>query len=217
MLRRTLSRLLLLVMISIPAGSTLSAEEQPSRMREDKTHVQTWNQFVADLLRFHEQMIAGKQISKTSKSGGYASQPDYYTEEEFRDASGRLLSRLQWEQKNPENLHLIELFVYDSEGRVVRDYTGAYLPYYRNAPTQTLLSLHRYNGQLHAFRTFDASAEFILESCRGRYQGKDVSISVDIDEKEALEGSPNTVLTSKVYAACFKGLAQTAGKYLQPQ
>lgn len=217
MLWRTGNRILLLGMACLLAGSALYAEEQPSRMREDKTHVQTWNQFVADLLTLHKQKIAGQQINKMSKPGGYASQPDFYTEDEYRDDKGRLISRLQWENKNPDNLHAIELFIYDQQGRVIRDYAGAYLPHYRNAPTQTLLSLHRYNGQLHAFRTFDASAEFMFERCRGRYQGKDVNISLDIDEKEALEGSPDTIMTSKAYTACFKGLAQTAGNYLQPQ
>lgn len=217
MLWRTGSRMLLLGIACLIAGSALYADEQPSRMKEDKTHVQTWNRFVADILALHERKIIGQEVNKTSKVGGYASQADFYTEQEFRDKQGRLLSRLQWEKASPEKLHAIEHFIYDQQGRVIRDYAGAYLPHYRNAPTQTLLSLHSYNGQLHAFRSFDASAEFTFERCSGHYKGKEVSISLDIDEKEALEGNPNTVMTSKAYAACFKGLAQTAGNYLQPQ
>ncbi|MDH5183654.1 MAG: hypothetical protein OEX12_07140 [Gammaproteobacteria bacterium] len=210
-------RILVISMFCLLTGSMVYADEQPSRMREDKTHIQIWNQFVTDILTLHEQMIVAQDIGKTSKPGGYASQPDFYIEEEYRDAQGRLLSRLQWERETPANLHAIELYIYDQRGRIIRDYAGAYLPNYRNAPTQTLLSLHNYSDQLHAFRTFDASADFLFERCSGRYLGKEVFISLDIDEKEALEGRTNTVMTSKAYAACFKGLAQTAGNFLQPQ
>jgi len=208
---------LLLVIVCMVLANMAGAAEEPSRMREDKTHVQVWNGFVSDILALHQQKLAVQELKKTSKIGGYASQPDFYTEEEYRDAEGRLLSRLQWERKSPNTLHAIEMFIYDSKGRVIRDYTGAYLPHYRNAPTQTLISLHSYNGRLHAFRTFNASAEFIYEQCNGQYQGNEVSISLDIDEKEALEGQPGTVLNSKTYAECFKGMSQTVGTYLRPQ
>lgn len=217
MLWRTRQRSLLLgIMCMILANMTWAAE-QPSRMREDKTHVQVWNGFVADILTLHQQKLVEQGMNKTTKVGGYASLPDFYTEEEYRDSEGRLVSRLQWERKTPQNLHAIELFIHDSKGRVIRDYAGAYLPHYRNAPTQTLLSLHSYNGSLHAFRTFDASADFLYEQCNGQYQGKAVAISLDIDEKEALEGQPGTILNSKAYAACFNGMSQTAGDYLRPQ
>lgn len=217
MLWRRGRRTLALSMLCLLAASMVNAAEQPSRMQEDKTHVQTWNQFVAKILALHEKKIEKQQVSKTSKPGGYASQPDFYIEEEFRDAQGRLLSRLQWERETPTNLHAIELYIYDQQGRVIRDYAGAYLPHYRNAPTQTLISMHSYNGQLHAFRTFDASADFMFERCSGRYQGEEVYISLDFDDKEELEGRPNTVMTSESYRACFKGLSKTAGNYLRPQ
>lgn len=216
MLWRTKQRGLLPGLMCLALINMSWAAEQPSRMREDKTHVQVWNGFVEDILALHRQRISSLDVQKISKPGGYASLPDFYTEEEFRDPSGQLIARLQWERKSPDILHAIELFIRDAEGRVIRDYAGAYLPHYRNAPTQTLISLHTYNGELHAFRTFDASAEFLYEQCSGHHQGKDVTISLDIDEKEALEGQANTVLTSKVYKACFKGLPQTAGDYLRP-
>ena len=216
MFRKTGSRILLVIVL-VSLGALVQAAAKPEPMKQDNVHIRTWNQFMVDILALHERRIAGQTVKINSKVGGYANQPDFYTEQEFVDAKGRLLARLQWERKHPENLHAIELFIHDEQGRVIRDYAGAYLPHYRNAPTQTLVSLHQYNGKLHAFRTFDASAEFIFESCSGAYQGKVVNIALDIDEKEALFGKPDSIITSKRYTACFQGLGQTAGIYLQPQ
>lgn len=207
----------LFVALLLTLGTSAYGAAKPEPMKQDNVHIRTWNRFMSDILALHEQRIAAQPVKMTSKVGGYASQPDYFTEQEFVDAQGRLLARLQWEREQPENLHAIELFIHDGQGRVIRDYAGAYLPHYRNAPTQTLVTLHQYNQGLHAFRTYDASNEFIFERCSGSYQGKAVQIALDIDEKEALYKKPDTVMTSKAYAACFNGLPETAGKYLQPQ
>lgn len=189
----------------------------PKPMKEDSQHVRTWNKFVDDLLALHKRIIAETPHSMTSKVGGYANFPRFYVEKEYRDKAGHLLSRVQWEREHPDTLHVIEVNRYDAKGRVVRDYAGAYLPVYHNAPVQTLVSLHGYNGKLHAFRTFDASGDMLYERCQGRYKGKSVDINLDFDDVYVMEGKPDTVLTSKAYRACFHDVAKTAGDYVHPQ
>lgn len=189
----------------------------PKPMKEDSVHVRTWNQFVNNLLVLHRRLTSETPVRVTRKPGGYATDPDFYIEEEFRTPDGRLISRVQWEKQRPDTVHVIEVYLYDRQGRVIRDYAGAYLPHYRNAPTQTLISLHGYNGKLHAFRTFDASGDLLFERCEGHYAGKPVNIRLEFDDIYMMEGKPNTTLTSKPYLACFKGVPKTAGKYLQPQ
>ena len=114
-------------------------------------------------------------------------------------------------------MHSVEVFVHDDEGRVIRDYIAAYLPTYRNAPTQTLISLHRYQDQLHAFRTFDASGYRIIERCTGSLKGREVNLLLDEDEIAEALGDPGSIMASDEYRACFGNLQAEAGKYLQPQ
>jgi hypothetical protein len=123
---------------------------------------------------------------------------------------------VQWEKDAPDQLHTIEVYIYDEKGRVSRDYMAAYLPHYHNAPTQTLISFHHYSDQLHAFRTFDASGDRILERCEGKNkQGQLVNFLLDEDE---LYEDPDNVQTSADYKSCFAGLTQTQlGKYILPQ
>lgn len=98
-----------------------------------------------------------------------------------------------------------------------RDFSAAYLPEYRNAPTQTLISFHVYNGLLHAFRSFDATGDHILDRCTGRYNAKKINILLDEDELYEGQFAKKGVMQSDTYKACFKGLPETAGKYLTPQ
>lgn len=211
----------LVAWLSLMAGCASTGPEadhtNPKPMKEDSVHVRTWNRFVDNLLALHKRLTHEAGVKVTRKPGGYATDPDFYIEEEFRDKSGRLISRVQWEKQHPDRIHVIEVYLYDKQGRVIRDFAGAYLPHYRNAPTQTLISLHAYNGKLHAFRTFDASNDLLFERCEGTYAGKSVDIRLEFDDIYMMEGQPNTTLTSKPYLACFKGIPKTAGKYLQPQ
>ncbi|MBD3671441.1 MAG: hypothetical protein HUJ29_11785 [Gammaproteobacteria bacterium] len=178
-------------------GPVAQAEEL-NTMKEDPVHVNTWNGFMEKLLDLHEQRVAQQELSVSTKQGGYAGQPDFYIEKEFRNKQGELVSRVQWEKENPDRLHAIELYIRDEQGRVIRDYAGAYLPHYRNAPTQTLISFHAYNGNgdLHAFRTFDASGDLLFERCVGERKGDDVYIQLDYDDIYEMLGRPNTTLTS---------------------
>ncbi|HKK05588.1 MAG TPA: hypothetical protein VKA50_07050 [Gammaproteobacteria bacterium] len=194
-------------------GQALEVE----RMHEDNVHVRTWNRFADDLLALHQRRMARREVRTEERIGGYADIPDFYREVSYFDAdTGRLLSRIRWEREHPDTVHVIELYIRDAQGRVIRDYTAAFLPYYRNAPSQTLISLHRYHGDLHAFRTFDASGARIFERCQGNWQERDIDVMLDEDEIYDQEGEPGSVMESPVYKACFGDLQTTAEGYLKP-
>ena len=182
------------------------------------SHAQVWNKFADDILALHQQLIKDKPHIMKTRIGGYSGMKDFYKEESYYEKSNNnLISRIQWELENPKALHTIEVFIRDAQGRVIRDYTAAYLPTYRNAPTQTLVSFHKYNGELHSFRTFDASRARIVERCTGKLAGKEVNMLLDEDEiYAALEGKSN-VMERADYKACFGGLSEKPGKHLTPQ
>ncbi len=190
---------------------------QAGSLKEDNVHVRNWNQFATDLYDYHKKFISNKKITIKSKKGGYANHKEFYLEKEFYDEHGKLLSRVSWELEDPQDLHVIEIFIYNNNGKVIRDYTAAYLPVYRNAPTQTLISLHQYNQELHAFRTFDASGDRILERCEGQYNDKTISFMLDEDELYELIGDEKGFMYSKDYNLCFDNLQESLGKYLKPQ
>lgn len=208
-------RIILFFLCLICSGAILAAPE----MKEDNLHIRTWNQFSDNLVKFHQKRIKNPDVILKEKTGGYAHLPDFYLQKDYF-LKNKLIATVLWERETPANLHSIELFIYDKQGRVVRDYTVAYLPNYRNAATQTLISLHRYNEGLHAFRTFDASGYRITERCTGVFEGEDVDILLDEDEiAEALEDAyiKKGIMTTYEYENCFGDLQQEAGKYLIPQ
>lgn len=187
------------------------------RMHVDNVHVRTWNRFADALLDFHRQRLARRRVRTEERIGGYADIPDFYREVSYYDSgSGRLLSRIRWERDHPDTVHVIEVYIRDAQGRVIRDYTAAFLPYYRNAPTQTLISLHRYHGDLHAFRTFDASGDRIFERCQGSWRDRDIDLMLDEDAIYEQEGEPGSTMESLVYKACFGDLQTTVEGYLTP-
>lgn len=199
------------LLLSLSVVQTVVAEVA---VKAPNKHILTWQAFVKNTLALHRKLISEVAVVKKTKLGGYEGLPNFYIEDSYYDAkTHRLISQLQWEKANPKQLHTIEVYLYDDKGRVTRDFTAAYLPNYHKAPTQTLISLHNYVGNLHAFRTFDASGYRIDEGCRGTYQGQDVEIL--LDEDEIADGSP--VMQSAAYKACFEGVQLKAGKYLIPQ
>lgn len=184
-------------------------------MKTDNKHVQIWNKFARDCLKLHHDLTDNKNYRVTTRVGGYANAKNYYIEKQYFDKN-RLVSRVLWEKQNPKKLHTIEVFVHDKKGRVIRDYTAAYLPSYENAPSQTLITFHHYQGNLHAFRTFDASGEMTLERCTGK-NAKGQNISIMLDDNELLN-DPDDIMSTSEYKTCFKGLKQeTLGKYIIPQ
>lgn len=211
MKKRSVQTFLLLILMPV---TPLNAEV----LKADNEYARICNMFADNALELHQKLIDEKDVKIVKSTGGYHGNPNFYAEEKFIDKkNGKVISIVTWELENPENLHTIEVFVRDDKGRVIRDYAAAYLPTYRNAPTQTLVSLHQYNDKLHAFRTFDAIGDRILDRCTGTLNGKEVNLMVDEDELiEAMHGYSD-VMQDPEYKACFKGLPEKAGDYLTPQ
>lgn len=205
------------VILFVIAGSLYAERSQPVKVNED--HATRWNRFVDGVYALHKQQLKRHQVNLKTRDGGYHDNPRFYREETYTDrSSGRLLSVVQWEQRHPDRIHAIDVYIYDHKGRVIRDYSALYLTFSRNAPQQTLINLHAYNGELHAWRQFDASDERIHENCRGRYMGKQVDIEFDDLDIISAEDEPHGPFTRADYKACFKGLpTDSAGSYLTPQ
>ena len=197
------------IIFSVPVVSATEA------MKNDSKHVRVWNKFAADTLRLHKKLTAGKSLKVKTRIGSYANVKDFYTEHRYFNKD-KLISQVQWEKENPKTLHTIEVYIHDQKGRVIRDFLAAYLPFYHNAPTQTLASFHHYNGQLHAFRSFDASGDKVLERCTGK-DTKGLEVNLLLDEDDLLN-DPDELIGTKEYKACFAGLKQQElGKYITPQ
>jgi len=202
----------------LPLSTAAFSAKSEKRMKVDNQHVNAWNRFADQVLALHKRQIAGKQIEQTQVSGGYASNPDYYNEIIYTDkATGKVLSIIQWEKDSPDVVHSIEVFVHDDKGRVIRDFSAAYLPGARNAPVQTLINLHNYNNGLHAYRQFDVSKDVIYEYCQGEYGGQQHQLRLFEENLAATDYDSRQLLKSPVYKACFNGLQKKLGKYITPQ
>jgi hypothetical protein len=202
--------------VSLAGLLFMGAVQAAEPLKQDNQHVITWNRFAQQVYHLHRQLTQTPGISKQTHVGGYAQMPEFYREERFYQGD-RLISKVQWEQDHPERFHTVEVFIHDDQGRVIRDYIAAYLPTYRNAPTQTLVSLHRYQDQLHAFRSFDASGYRVIERCTGSLNGQNVNLLLDEDEIYEALGDSRGTMASEIYQACFGDLQTEAGKYLTPQ
>lgn len=189
------------------AGTVIaSADSGIKPLKVDRQKVSSWNSFVDDLYAMHEAHLQEFSVEKAKKVGGYPDFPEYYEETEYFDKqSGKLLSRVKRVVAQPELVHEIEVNIYNADMQLQRDYLAAYLPYARNAPIQTLINLHGYTAQLHAFRQFDASGQRIYEQCRNA-KNRNVLLSLDIDEFEPGPYQNKKVLDSKLYRQCFAGI-----------
>ena len=210
-----LSRMLAGVALLCTALSVWASSVQMKQMEVDDDHVTTWNRFASKAYDLHQRQVAGRAIRQTEVVGHYngtaASGYSYKETSCYDTHTGLLLSRVRVDRDRPKILHIVEVFIHDEQGRVIRDFAAIYLPWSQNAPMRTLINVHQYNRDLHAYRQFDASGERIYEQCRGTHAGEKVDISL-----EQQEIGPATT-TSDAYQACFAGVQQTAGVYLSPQ
>lgn len=207
----------LLAIIAAVAMASAGAREsaRPAQVNEQK--VQQWNVFADNLYRLHQRQIEGRKIREAERLGSYASLPDFYREVSYHDAdNGRLLSRIQWERKNPDRIHGIEVYIYDAAGRVARDYMAWYLPHYRNVPRQTAVNLHSYADGWHGWRQFDGSGVRTYEKCT-RLPDEKLVFELAEERIEQAEETPGSVAHTQDYKRCFGGLEKTAGKFLHPQ
>lgn len=183
-----------------------------------KQHVNSWNQFAERLYILHQHQISqGKTFQKESISGYMGAAGDSYREIKYYDAkTKRLLSRVLWEKDNPEQAHEIEVFVYDGNGKLKRDYLAVFLPVHRNAPVQTLINFHHQNDELKSFRQFDASGEKIYERCEGRFFNEPLNISFNDDDFAQNSSETMKVMESEEYLACFGSTIASLGDYVNP-
>lgn len=212
----------LAVLVRMTALLCLPVLAGAEALREDQGHVYRWNKFTDDLHVLHLEQLHGRSIREEVAMGGYPGQPAFYREVKYFDAdTGRLLSIVQRESAHPERIHSITVYRHDDLGRVVRDYSSSYLPDYRNAPTQTLVFVHRYNNGLHAFRSFDASDDLLYEQCEGEIGGEKIFISLDIDEIEEAAGElyqhDSGIMKQPAYRRCFGGMPASAAGALPPR
>jgi len=199
----------------LAAISACAADAQIKKMEVDEDHVTSWNRFAGRAYDLHLRQIAGRAIRQTEVVDAYngtAASGYGYKETSYYDArTGLLLSRVRVDRDRPKILHTVEVFIYDEQGRVARDFAALYLPWSQNAPMRTLINVHQYNGDLHAYRQFDASGNRVYEQCKGVQEGKKVDISLEQQDIRP------AATASDAYRACFAGVQQTAGNYLSPQ
>jgi len=199
-MKRLLSSLLL-ILLSAVLATTASATVRP-----DDRIARQWNQFVTDLVNLNQHLISQTPHEEKWRIGGYSNEPRFFDEVTYIDQStNKVTSIVQWERADPSAVHSIEIKLHDKQGRLRKDFSASYLTKHRNAPIQTLITIHYYNKQLHGFRVFDASLNRIYEVCRGKFNGKTVNIDLDDDYgelSEALE-NPKGIMSSKAYNACF--------------
>lgn len=195
-------------------GNTATTQ---ASMSSQKEHVNTWRQFAQRVYILHQHQTAQYETYQKESTGGYVGGGDFYREVQyFNKKSGRLLSRVLWEIENPEQIHEIEVFVYDGSDRLKRDYLVAFLPEHRNAPIQTLINFHHEDDELKSFRQFDASGDKIYEYCEGKFFGEPLNISLDDDDFAASSSETIKLMESEKYLACFKRTTARLGDYVNP-
>jgi len=199
--------------------TALQAKQRLTPLTEDTKQVAQWNRFADALYTVHESRIKNASIRTEKEIGGYGgvNAGDFYTEVRYFDTQkDLLLSKIQWELERPNVIHNIEIFIYDDEGNLVRDYYAGYLPHHRNAPLHTMINFYGDEEGLKSFRQFDASGERIYEQCFGKHFSDDVDISLDNDEWLAPTKEWLTLVASEPYVACFGDTPKAVGKYIDP-
>lgn len=210
-----ISRFVVVGTLAVVCGLLGGGFVRAAQVDVNEQQVKTWNRFSETLLNLHKQQLNGREIRKTEEAGRYGGEmaKNYsYKDIEYYDAkTGRLLSRVRWDGDKPDIYHIVEVFVYDDAGRLVRDFSSIYLPWARNAPIRTFVNLHRHSGDLHAYRQFDASGRRLYEQCKGRVSDETIEISLDSQDITA------QATASPEYKVCFAAMPETAGDYLTPQ
>lgn len=210
---------LIILTFITPIKSTIAVTQHNS-IKEDKKQIRNWNDFVTDLYHLHLSETKKVDIKTNETIGGYGgefSDKQFYREISYYNVeNNNLISKIQWEVKNPDRIHTIEVFLYNDKNQVKTDYYARFLPYARNAPVQTLINIHNYNDNLHSFRQFDANGELIYETCRGQFFDQDINLHLDNEEILDFRNTAQDDFISETYSACFFHAEKTAKKYLRP-
>ena len=208
------SKIMFSFLFTIFSYATVTSTYAEESVQENKQAVNQWNSFVDGIYKLHLKQTNQGNINTTKRSGSYYRRPDFFQEIKYFDKNtNNLLSRIEWETKNPEKIHSIEVIVRDKKDKVIREYSASYLPDFRNAPYQTLINLHHYSDKLHSYRQFDASDNLIYEVCKST-TSKDKLF--EHDDYEIPDNYKQGIGAKKVYQQCFKSLPRTAKLHLTP-
>jgi len=205
---------------ALATATPLQAKQRLSPLSEDKKQVAQWNQFADSLYVLHQSIITTHSIRTEEEVGGYGgvTAGDFYKEVRYFDTkTNRLLSKIQWELERPDVIHNIEIFIYNDQGQLVRDYYAGYLPHFRNAPLHTMINFYGDEDELTSFRQFNASGVRIYEQCSGKHFAEEVDISLENDEWLAPTDESLKLIASESYIACFGDTPKAVGKYIDPR
>ena len=206
-------RLVPLVLVMLLFSITAYGAEQYSR-------AERWTQFAQSLEALHEKRMKTLSFTTQESIGGYGgirADSRFYREVKYLEpGSEKVLAIVQRENNPASLLHVIELHIYDDQGRVLREYLATYLPGRRETPFQTLITQYAYTKNLVAYRQFDASDDLLFEHCAGELEGKKVRISFDEFEVPDDASELEDKFERKAYQSCFQSLKKSAGPYLNP-
>lgn len=195
-----LQTMLLLAIFIAPASGQSASIDQPK--------------FHQSLYELHQQIIKDKQLRLVESEGQYngsAAEKYRYRDTKYFDAAnGRLLSHVIRDADKPDVIHIVEVNIYDDNGKIVRDFGSISLPSAPQRPIRTFLNFHRYNQSLHSFRQFNDSGEVTYESCTGLLGKFKVNISLD-----GADIKPATT-SSQEYKTCFEGTESAWADYVVP-
>lgn len=210
----------LFLFVVIQLFNVAYSKNNSNSMKSDAKQIKTWNNFASELYQLHIYQIS-KVPFRTSETvggygGGFANKRFYKEITYYNKTTNKIISVIQWEIENPKNIHTIEVFLYDKQGKVKTDFYARYLPYARNAPVQTLINLHAYDDRLHSFRQFDANGALIYETCRGDFFNKKINLHLDDEEIIAFRTQNGDDFINEAYTSCFLTTPKTAVDYLHP-
>jgi hypothetical protein len=179
---------------------------------------QQWNGFVENMYSLHKARLEGIDYRVEESIGGYGGTTDnlrFYTEKKYFDNNDRLLSVIKWENRNPENIHMIDVYTYDDEGRMLREYSASYLPSRRRAPFDTTIVWHYYKGDLHSIREFDASDVHLYEQCQSISNPAKTHIALHYEDIPGSYRELDKELQGQ-YRECFDHTAVSAVPFTNP-
>lgn len=213
-----MGRLLIIIMLCAPA--TFAVNASAAAIKEGMTRGERLNHFVQSLYSFNKQRNSRLEVDIEESTGGYGGVTDnleFYREVKHIDKkTGNLLANIKWETRNPDNLHTIDVYIYDAQGRIKREYSAAYLPVYRKAPYLTLINMHHYEKGLHSYRQFDFSDNRLFEFCAGNYLGEKIHLVLDEYEIPDSAAEFSDEIQRDVYTACFDAIPMSVAPYLAP-
>jgi hypothetical protein len=205
--------LFLVFLLPLPAVSAENRNVVDDMVNVERQRI--WNRFASQVFDLHRAQLARYTVRIEKRFGEYGGESGkgyYFRETTYFDAgTGRILSRVRTDRHRTDELQIVDVYVYDVDGRLQRDYSFTFLPWGRAAPLQTLINLHDYPDGLHAYRQFDASGNTLYEYCDGTGSGRRVRIALP----EEKIGEPGHDVDD--YRHCFAGLPTIAGELLAPQ